>query len=50
MEASVQEAMEKGLAMVGRHGPLEPVEELGTHVVLSPVAHYLPNWALMSFL
>ncbi|CAM4549333.1 unnamed protein product [Lepidochelys kempii] len=46
-EAAAQEAVEKGLAVGGVFVPLEPLEDLGVRLVLTSIAPFLPNAALL---
>ncbi|CAM4642045.1 unnamed protein product [Lepidochelys kempii] len=47
LEAATQEVVEKGLAVGGLFVPLEPLEDLGIHLVLTSVPPFLPNAALL---
>ncbi|CAM5123082.1 unnamed protein product [Eretmochelys imbricata] len=46
-EAAAQEAVERGLAVVGVFVPLEPLEDLGVRLILTSVPPFLPNVALL---
>ncbi|CAM5149337.1 unnamed protein product, partial [Natator depressus] len=46
-EAATQEAVERGLAVGGVFVPLEPLEDLGVHLVLASVPPFLPNATLL---
>ncbi|CAM4661987.1 unnamed protein product [Lepidochelys olivacea] len=47
LEAATQEAVEKGLEVGGVFVPLEPLEDLGVHLVLTSVPPFLPSAALL---
>ncbi|CAM4720089.1 unnamed protein product [Caretta caretta] len=46
-EAATQEAVERGLAVGRVFVPLEPLEDLGSRLVLTSVPPFLPNAALL---